>query len=72
VPDPVISKEDPSSSSSSSLPAYDPTNPRVFMDIKNGSAEPKRVVFELFEKDVPKTTENFRCLCTGEKSTETD
>ena len=25
------------------------------------------MIFELFNKKVPKTTENFRCLCTGEK-----
>lgn len=40
------------------------------MDIQVGEAEPKRVVFELFKNKVPLTAENFRCLCTGEKSTE--
>lgn len=42
-------------------------NPQVFMDIKIGENEPKRVEFELFKDKVPKTVENFRCLCTGEK-----
>ena len=26
-----------------------------------------RVTFELFKNKTPKTAENFRCLCTGEK-----
>ena len=37
------------------------------MDIKIGDKEPKRVEIELFKDKVPKTSENFRCLCTGEK-----
>ncbi len=40
---------------------------RTFFDIKIGDAEPRRVEFELFKEDVPKTVENFRALCTGEK-----
>lgn len=51
--------------------AVNPSNPRVFMDLKIGdSEEVKRVEFELFKDKVPKTAENFRALCTGEKSTE--
>ena len=42
-------------------------NPVVFLDIKIGDKEPKRVEIELFKDKVPKTSENFRCLCTGEK-----
>ena len=38
----------------------------VYFDIQVDNAPPSRVTFELF-KDVPKTIENFRALCTGEK-----
>ncbi|KAJ9487623.1 hypothetical protein VN97_g5689 [Penicillium thymicola] len=40
---------------------------RVFFDIKIGDGESNRVAFELFNDVVPKTADNFRALCTGEK-----
>ena len=42
-------------------------NPRVFFDIRIGSEQTGRIVIELFYDVTPKTCENFRCLCTGEK-----
>ncbi|KAL1261845.1 hypothetical protein QQF64_007110, partial [Cirrhinus molitorella] len=42
-------------------------NPRVFFDVDIGGEKVGRVVFELFADVVPKTAENFRALCTGEK-----
>ena len=42
-------------------------NPRVFFDITIGGRTTGRVVFELFADVVPRTAENFRALCTGEK-----
>ncbi|CAE7570430.1 ppiA [Symbiodinium sp. CCMP2456] len=42
-------------------------NPKVFLSMKIGDAEPEQVVIELFAKSYPKTAENFRALCTGEK-----
>jgi len=42
-------------------------NPRVFFDVAIGEKAPQRVEFELFADVVPKTAENFRALCTGEK-----
>ncbi|KAL2045536.1 hypothetical protein N7G274_001964 [Stereocaulon virgatum] len=39
----------------------------VFFDIEIGHQKEGRVIFELYDDVVPKTTENFRCLCTGEK-----
>ena len=42
-------------------------NPRVFLDIRIGSEMVGRIVVELFADIVPRTADNFRCLCTGEK-----
>jgi len=41
--------------------------PKVYMDIQIGSKPAERVEFVLFADVVPKTAENFRALCTGEK-----
>ena len=51
------------------VPPYEPKNPHVFLDVQIGKGEKKRIVIELFAALLPKTAENFRCLCTGEKST---
>jgi len=52
-------------------------NPRVFLEVevrgpellgRSGKVEASgRLEFELFADVAPKTAENFRCLCTGEK-----
>merc|ERR1719498_1319385 len=41
--------------------------PRAFFDITIGGEAAGRIEFELFSDYVPKTAENFRALCTGEK-----
>ncbi|KAJ4968804.1 hypothetical protein NE237_015505 [Protea cynaroides] len=42
-------------------------NPLVFLDISIDGDPGERIVIELFADVVPKTAENFRALCTGEK-----
>lgn len=47
--------------------AHSDENPRVFLDINMGGESLGRIVIELFANVCPKTAENFRALCTGEK-----
>merc|ERR1739848_975657 len=45
----------------------DMPNPVVFFDMTVGGAAAGRIEMELYSDVVPKTAENFRALCTGEK-----
>jgi peptidylprolyl isomerase len=42
-------------------------NPHVFFQVKHGEKDLGRIVMRLYADVVPKTAENFRALCTGEK-----
>lgn len=43
------------------------SRPRCFLDVTTGGLRVGRIVLELFSEIVPRTAENFRALCTGEK-----
>lgn len=47
--------------------ATEPVSTTVFFDIEIDGTPAGRVEFGLFGNTVPKTAENFRALCTGEK-----
>jgi len=42
-------------------------NPHVFFNMKQGDDDLGRIVMQLYKDITPKTAENFRALCTGEK-----
>ncbi|XP_073049858.1 uncharacterized protein [Primulina eburnea] len=42
-------------------------NPLVYLDVSIDGGPEEKIVIELFANVVPKTAENFRALCTGEK-----
>ncbi len=44
-----------------------PVKPRVFFDVSIGGKPAGKIVMELYWDAVPRTAENFRCLCTGER-----
>ena len=41
--------------------------PRVYFDLEIGGISAGRITMELFNDIAPRTSENFRALCTGEK-----
>jgi len=42
-------------------------NPHVYFDMKHGDEDLGKIIMQLYKDITPKTAENFRALCTGEK-----
>jgi len=49
------------------VPNANGDNPHVFFEIKHGDEILGKVIMQLYADITPKTAENFRSLCTGEK-----
>merc|ERR1712060_515969 len=63
-----ISRLGPSLASAARLPSDKGKMVKVFFDMEaDGKETLGRIVMDLNDKEVPKTAENFRVLCTGEK-----
>eukprot|EP00501_MAST-03F_sp_TOSAG23-6_P000355 GSMAST32.ASY1.ANO1.362.1 assembled CDS len=63
-----IPTPNPADDESYSFPLGEPkTSSRVFFDMSIGGKDVGRIEMELRPDVVPKTSENFRALCTGEK-----
>ncbi|CAH3134174.1 unnamed protein product [Porites lobata] len=49
------------------VPKANGYRPRCFFDVQINGSPAGRIIFELFADICPKTSDNFRALCTGEK-----
>jgi hypothetical protein len=49
------------------LDKFDPKNDQVWLEIQVDPTSKIYLVIELFSRILPRTCENFRALCTGER-----
>jgi cyclophilin family peptidyl-prolyl cis-trans isomerase len=69
---PVVQDESSSEQEDNEVKRPKKTNPIVFMDVSINNKPAGRIEMELRADVVPKTAENFRALCTGERGEKFD